>query len=45
MYRHYVEWPDEEVDYALHPDADTEPGVPAHDMYYDASLFLTPIRR
>ncbi|KAI0664676.1 hypothetical protein C8Q70DRAFT_938855 [Cubamyces menziesii] len=42
---HYVEWPDEEVDYALHPDADTEPGVPAHDMYYDASLFLTPIRR
>ncbi|KAI0333537.1 hypothetical protein GY45DRAFT_1432269 [Cubamyces sp. BRFM 1775] len=42
---HYVEWPDEEVDYALHPDADTEPGAPAHDMYYDASLFLTPIRR
>ncbi|KAI0780640.1 hypothetical protein BD413DRAFT_600202 [Trametes elegans] len=42
---HGVDMPTEGEDYDLHPDAETDRGVPAHDVYYDASLFLTPIRR
>ncbi|KAI0822848.1 hypothetical protein BC628DRAFT_1326507 [Trametes gibbosa] len=42
---HLIDVPEEEDDYDLHPDADATPEEPAHDMYYDASLFLTPIRR
>ncbi|KAH9857187.1 hypothetical protein C2E23DRAFT_378040 [Lenzites betulinus] len=42
---HFIDMPEEEEDYDMHPDADATPDEPAHDIYYDSSLFLTPIRR
>ncbi|KAI0372952.1 hypothetical protein BV20DRAFT_963395 [Pilatotrama ljubarskyi] len=42
---HMIDGPEQEEDYDLHADAETETGVPAHDVFYDSSLFLTPIRR
>ncbi|KAI0362438.1 hypothetical protein OH77DRAFT_1416699 [Trametes cingulata] len=45
MDEHGIDTPWEEDDYDVHPDAEAERGVPAHDVFWDASLFLTPIRR
>ncbi|KAI9057952.1 hypothetical protein FKP32DRAFT_1597907 [Trametes sanguinea] len=42
---HYVDMGQLEEDFDIHPDAEAELGVPPEDMYYDSSLFLTPIRR
>ncbi|KAI8989719.1 hypothetical protein BD414DRAFT_459791 [Trametes punicea] len=42
---HYVPFGVLEEDFDVHPDAEAEIGVPPNDMWYDASLFLTPIRR
>ncbi|CDO73568.1 hypothetical protein BN946_scf185014.g38 [Trametes cinnabarina] len=42
---HYIDMGLLEEDFDLHPDAEAELGVPPVDMYYDSSLFLTPIRR
>lgn len=42
--RHDVDVPEEEDDWALHPDAETAMGVPAGVMNYTEAVFTTQIQ-